>query len=309
MKMNQLTQAIALTLVLGGCTLAPKDKTPEVALAEQWVGVALKEQGGKDVAPSELGWRDFFTDPRLQKLITAALIYNHDLKKAALNVELAQAQYGISKADRLPTVGFNGGITRSRQGEIMGRSNISERYNVGLGISNFELDFFGRVKNQSKAALNKYLATKEARDAAQLSIINTVAKTYYQWRIAKALKDLAQETLATRQKTYRLTRLRFREGIAAGLSRTNPYYATSGKCLGNADWTAVGKAEFTQGKTPDAAISRQNVTCRCAVKGVIKAPRYSSSRIRIKGRQCQYRCGTGGNVPDYQFDGQYRLCQ
>ncbi|PIE45836.1 MAG: transporter [Gammaproteobacteria bacterium] len=214
--MKQLTQAVTLTLILGGCSLAPKYATPEVSLAEQWVGVALKEQGSKDVAPSKLGWQDFFTDPRLQKLITAALIYNHDLKKAALNVELAQAQYAISRADRLPTVGFNGEATRSRQGEIMGRSNISERYNVGLGISNFELDFFGRVKNQSKAALNKYLATREARDAAQLSVINTVAKTYYQWRIARALKDLAQQTLATRQKTYRLTQLRFREGIAAG---------------------------------------------------------------------------------------------
>ncbi|PIE39793.1 MAG: hypothetical protein CSA51_04180 [Gammaproteobacteria bacterium] len=81
MKIKQLTQAITLTLVLGGCSLAPKYVTPEVALAEQWVGVALKEQGSKDVAPSELGWQAFFTDPRLQKLIATALTYNHDLKK------------------------------------------------------------------------------------------------------------------------------------------------------------------------------------------------------------------------------------
>ncbi|MBS9781528.1 MAG: efflux transporter outer membrane subunit [Gammaproteobacteria bacterium] len=232
MKINQLTQAITLTLILGGCSLAPKYETPAVPMAEQWIGVALAEQnqqGTNNVSATELGWREFFTDARLQKLIETALTYNHDLKKAALNVEMAQAQYGISKADRLPMLGLSAGAKRSRQGKIMGRSNISNAYNVGLGISNFELDFFGRVKNQSETALNKYLATKEARDAAQLSIINTVAKTYYQWQVAKELKDLSQKTLSARKKTYQLTLLRFREGIASGtdLSTTKSSVATA----------------------------------------------------------------------------------
>ncbi len=215
-KMKNLTQAVTLALVLSGCSFAPQYQKPDVPLSEQWIGVALKAQNGQSVVASELGWREFFTDPRLQKLIETALQYNHDLRKAALNIELAQAQYGISQADRVPLVGLSGGKTRSRQGAFMGISNIREQYNVGLGISNFELDFFGRVKNQSEAVLNKYLATKEARDAAQLSLINTVAKTYYQWRVARALKNLARQTLATRQKTYHLTKLRFREGIASG---------------------------------------------------------------------------------------------
>ncbi len=215
-KIKNLTQAVTLALILGGCSFAPQYQQPDVPLSEQWVGVALKEQNSTGVAPSELGWRDFFTDPRLQKLISAALLYNHDLRKAALNIELAQAQYGISKADRLPTVGLSGEKTRSRGQTPLGNTAISERYSVGLGISNFELDFFGRVKNQSESALNKYLATKEARDAAQLSLINTVAKTYYQWQAAKALQNLAKQTLATRQKTYHLTKLRFQEGIASG---------------------------------------------------------------------------------------------
>lgn len=229
MKMKQLTQAITLTLILSGCSFAPKYVTPNVPLSERWVGVALKEQATNTVAADTLGWREFFLDPRLQKLIETALAYNHDLKKAALNVELAQAQYGIAKADILPAVGLSGDAVRSRSGEVMGRSNISERYSVGLGMSNFELDFFGRVKNQADASLNDYLATKEARDAAQLSVINAVAKTYYQWRVARALKNIAQQTLSSRQKSDRLTRLRFQEGVAAGtdLSASRSSIATA----------------------------------------------------------------------------------
>lgn len=219
MKIQTITQTVALSMLLGGCSFAPVYQTPEVPLSERWVGVALQAQKNT-VAPAELGWREFFTDPRLQVLIATALSHNHDLKNAALNVELAQAQYGISKVEQLPIVGLSGAASRSRAGEIMGRSAISERYNVGLGISNFELDFFGRVKNQSEAALNKYLATKEARDAAQLSMINTVAKTYYQWQTAMAMKDLAKKTLNSRQKTRQLTRLRFQEGVSSGTALT-----------------------------------------------------------------------------------------
>ncbi|MBS9777297.1 MAG: efflux transporter outer membrane subunit [Gammaproteobacteria bacterium] len=216
MKHSKLTQAIMFSLILSGCSLAPQYETPNVPISERWVGVALQEQSEAAVAPSDLHWKEFFTDPRLQKLLETALANNHDLQKAGLNVELVQAQYSIKQANRLPNVGVAAGAKRSRQGRFFGKSNISEMYNVGLGISSFELDFFGRVKNTADAALNKYLATKEARDAAQLSIINAVAKTYYQWRTARALKDLAKQTLHTRQQTYKLTKLRVQEGLASG---------------------------------------------------------------------------------------------
>lgn len=216
MTIKPLAQVITLSLLLSGCAnFAPQYQQPEVPMSEQWVGVALKEQASQDVVPSDLGWREFFTDPRLQKLIATALAYNHDLKTAALNVERAQAQYGITKTDELPTVGLSGSATRSQSSGVTGDS-----YSVGLGVSSFELDFFGRVKNLSATSLNDYLATKEARDAAQLSIISSVAKTYYQWRTARALRDLAQQTLATRQKSYQLTKLRFKEGVSSGTDLT-----------------------------------------------------------------------------------------
>lgn len=211
--MNTKTHATALILLLslGGCSLAPKYEPPEPVVTEGWGGTQLTNASDGQIAANNLGWREFFIDPRLQKLIATALAHNHDLKTAALNVELAQAQYGITKSDRLPSVGLNGSATRSSTG-----GHISESYSVGLGVNSFELDFFGRVKNLSKAALNSYLATKEARDTAQLSLIKTVAKTYYQWQTARDLRDLAQKTLTARQQSYDLTQLRFQEGVSSG---------------------------------------------------------------------------------------------
>ncbi len=213
MNNKKLPLLLAISLSLASCTnLAPDYQRPAVDLSERWVGVALQAQQSNDLVAHELGWREFFRDPRLQLLIETALTHNHDLRKAALNVELTEQKYGIQRSDRLPMVGLS--ASAKRQHNFGGR--ISEQYQVGVGLSNFELDFFGRVKNQSEAALNQYLQTQEARDAAQLSIINAVAKLYYRWRVASDLRDWAQRTLQSRRKSLQLIQLRFREGLASG---------------------------------------------------------------------------------------------
>ncbi|MGY0399519.1 MAG: efflux transporter outer membrane subunit [Ostreibacterium sp.] len=213
---------MVIMLALGGCVnFAPRYKTPIVPISEQWVGTALSEQqSASSISADTLGWRLFFRDSRLQKLIETALEYNHDLRRAALNVEIAENQYGITRADALPTVNTSASYTRTNNGK---------QYQAGLGVNNFELDFFGRVKNLSAAALNQYLATQEARDAAQLSIINAVTKAYYQWRVSGELKTLAQKTLVTRQQTDKLIQLRFQEGLSSGtdLSTTKSSIATA----------------------------------------------------------------------------------
>lgn len=172
--------ALPLAVFLGACATMTPYQQPDVPLAEQWINVALDEQQGQPASPTaaELGWREYFRDPRLQAFIETALQNNHNLRKAALNAQIVQAQYGITAADALPSVGSNGSYQRSRSARDfspMGRAAISEQYQVGLGVAGYELDLFGRVKSMSDAALNRYFATKEARDAAQLSIISTLS--------------------------------------------------------------------------------------------------------------------------------------
>ena len=99
--MKHLLKPIPLALMLAGCSLAPSYQQPEAALPQNWMEVAIDEQGhASGQTAAETGWRDYFRDPQLQALIEAALAHNHDLKKAALNIEIAQAQYGIQQSAR-----------------------------------------------------------------------------------------------------------------------------------------------------------------------------------------------------------------
>ena len=103
---------------------------------------------------ADIGWKEFFVNPALQQLIQIALDNNRDLRLAALNVERTQALYRIQRADRLPSV--NGSFGLQRQPSVLTGEQTSN-YSIGLGITAFELDFFGRVKDLTQATLSSYI--------------------------------------------------------------------------------------------------------------------------------------------------------
>lgn len=209
-------KALPCALLLGACTLAPKYEQPEVALSTHWMQESLKNpyQYEGQTAVS-LSWREFFKDPSLRLLIEQALTHNHNLQNAVLNVEKARAQYNIQLSENFPVVGINGQATRNKTGMAnspTGQDAYASSHTLSAGFNNFELDFFGRVRSLSKAALNNYLQTQEAKDAAQLSVIKSVAQAYYTVRINKDLMNLAQSVLTSREKTAELARLQFEAG-------------------------------------------------------------------------------------------------
>ncbi|MBP3195375.1 MAG: efflux transporter outer membrane subunit [Cardiobacteriaceae bacterium] len=205
-----LTTTISAILFLSACSFVPKYQEPEVPLADAWIPLSLQDKtqsSGKSAL--EIGWREYFREPQLQALISQALAANHDLKKAALSSQMAYESYGITKAQQIPTIGASASVARSRQSEYA-QGTV---YSAALGISAFELDFFGRVRALSESALNSYLATNEARDAAQLSIINATASAYYQARISKALMDLADKVVKARLEMLKLAQLQAKTGV------------------------------------------------------------------------------------------------
>jgi multidrug efflux system outer membrane protein len=110
-----------------------------------------------------------FGDERLKALVALALENNRDLRVAALNVELTRAQHRIQRAELLPTVGASASATRQHLGDDLspsGEAQTTTHYTVGLGVTAFELDLFGRVRSLSAAALEQYLATEQARRSA-----------------------------------------------------------------------------------------------------------------------------------------------
>ncbi len=215
MRKNLLV-AIGL-IALGGCNLAPDYVRPAPPVSAQWPESA-PASGARHVA--DIGWRSFFPDPRLQALIAAALDNNRDMRIATARVAEARALYGIQRADRLPNIDLNADRHAARTPDEVaqiGRSVTTQRYDVNLGLLSFELDFWGRVKNLSDAALASYLSTEEARRAFRLSLISDVANAYLTSQEMDERTALTRETLRSRQETRDLTDKRREVGVAGDL--------------------------------------------------------------------------------------------
>jgi len=212
-----------IVIFLEGCTLSPKYNRPQAPVPAEWpTGPAYKESAGKpgEVPASNIPWKDFFLDERLQKVIDLALANNRYLRLAALNVEMARALYGIQRAELFPTV--NASVSGSKQRippNVMGfpESLTIERYDVNLGISSWELDFFGRIRSLKDAALQQYLSTEQARRSAQISLVAEIANTYLILAADKENLKLANSTLETQQATYDLIKRRYEVGLASEL--------------------------------------------------------------------------------------------
>lgn len=208
--------AITAGMLLSACTMIPKYQQPQVAVPEGFK-YDSPQQG---IQAAQLGWQDYFADPRLHKLIEIALERNTDLRAAALNAEAYRKQYMISRADLLPGVNASGSGQRGRSAADMsptGRSEVSSSYTVGLGITGYELDLFGRVRSTAQAALQEYFNSAAVRDATHLSLVSSVAKAYFNERYAEESMVLAQNVLRSREQTYKLARLRHRAGVISAI--------------------------------------------------------------------------------------------
>lgn len=202
---------IAALLTLSGCQILPEFMLPKAPVPEKFTAPAAQAPAAADI-----GWREFFRNPELQQAIAQALANNRDLKTAALRLEEARAVYGIQRADQLPTVNATAGGTRTRA--LLGANRVEyTSYSVGLGMTAFELDFFGRVKNLSDAALAQFFATEEAQRSAQIALVGEVAKLWLNERALAEQVQIAERTLKARQTSYDLVKQRFDAGIANAL--------------------------------------------------------------------------------------------
>ncbi|RZT36261.1 AdeC/AdeK/OprM family multidrug efflux complex outer membrane factor [Cupriavidus agavae] len=214
---------VAAAAVLSGCSLIPTYERPAAPVDAAYPqGDAYKGATAAAQVPSavELGWRDYFADPRLQRLIEVALQNNRDLRVAALNVEAYRAQYRIQRADLFPEVGATGQGTRQRvpaELSTTGQRVISSQYGVSLGTTAWEIDLFGRLRSLSQAALEQYFASEEARRSTQISLVASVANAYLTMRADEANLQVTRDTLGAYERTYNLTKRSFEEGVASRL--------------------------------------------------------------------------------------------
>lgn len=202
-------------LTATACSMNPRLDTPAPPVASTFPTASLDE------APSAaaLDWREIFVDARLQRLVDLALANNRDLRISTLNVEAARSQFRVQRAARLPSIDANGSYTRQRApldtatagfggsaptspgaGPVAGTDAPTGiefgQFNASAALTTFEIDLFGRLRSQSQAAFERYLASDEGRRAARIALIASVADAYLAERLATEQKMLTERTLA-----------------------------------------------------------------------------------------------------------------
>jgi len=194
-----------VALLAAGCTMVPKYERPASPVPGQYPGSSTTNQ----THAADIGWRSFFAEERLQRLIEVALANNRDLRGAVLKVEQSRAQYHVTRSALLPTVDGSASYTRAY---ATGRT--ADSWSASLGATAYEVDLWGRVRSLNQQALESYFATAEGQRNAQISLVAEVAGMYYQLRQAEEQIELARQTLAVVQESYKLNQATFDAGAS-----------------------------------------------------------------------------------------------
>ncbi len=216
--------AIAGCMLLAGCNLAPKHVTPALSTPTEY---PPEVSPAGSVPTAELAWQDFFLDERLRALIAQALENNRDLRIAVARIEEARGLYRIQRAEQLPQLGGSAGVIRSRiganslgtQGGVPVASGgiALTNYDIGVAVTSFELDFWGRVRNLSAAARAQYLASVAGERAFRIVLIRDLASAYITSRSLAEQAEQADAAVESRERGLRIAKLRLDAGVTSAL--------------------------------------------------------------------------------------------
>ena len=241
--------ALVAALVLAGCSMTPSMTAPE---AERDLPETFAPAPGDTTLPAAAAdtarydsqrWWTAFGDSTLTALVDTALADNLDLTSARARVEELAAQFRIARAPLFPSVNANGQYNYQNQpantgigGAIGGggggdggngdappdggqQQSIPDRfefatYQATLGLS-YELDFWGRVRSQRKAALSQYFATAADLQTARLSVISQTISTYFQVASLQRQAALGRQAVDLLEQRLAITQDRYARGLTS----------------------------------------------------------------------------------------------
>jgi len=216
-----VTPALIVLAILTGCTSAPRAAQPDldVTLPAQWTAGA---GGTSGIAP---GWWTDFHDSQLDELVAVALRRNHDLRAAVARVDSAWAEAKIAGADLQPNVGLGFNATRQRQnfiglpipgdeGGVL--STTFTTYGVSLDTT-WEIDLWGRLRAQSRAALADFQAAAADLYGVSISLAGQTVKAYFAAVEANQQRALAQTTVTSFEASAAKVASRYQRGLRSSL--------------------------------------------------------------------------------------------
>ena len=222
MKTMTLRPVVAAALAavwLSACNLAPKYEQPALAVPDSIAAGAARSIEASESALDTAKALNWVANPQLRQVVALALSHNRDLRVAGANMEKARAQYGITRADLLPSVTAQAQGTRSRNSADLsnGQSTVSEQFTAQLGFASYEIDFWGRIRNLSEAGLQAFLQSEANQRNVQIGLIAEVSNAWLNLAADLACLALAKSSLESREKAYELTRRMDELGATSGL--------------------------------------------------------------------------------------------
>jgi multidrug efflux system outer membrane protein len=212
---NRKARLAALALLaplLSGCLLTAD---PSVTSGTQVVDVPpnYKEGGGKARAalPAPDWWRGFRSG-ELTTLVERAHLDNLDIAAAVARIEQADATTRIAGAPLLPSIGFDGSVTRSGTGADAGNSS----YRAVLNAS-YEIDLWGKNRAAARSAEFGAIASRHDREVIVLSTVSSVINTYFQVLAAQDRLRIARDNVAAATRILKVYQDRIGVGTASGL--------------------------------------------------------------------------------------------
>ena len=215
---KRLIVVLMLAIVATACTVGPKYRRPTVQTPAVHRADPAATPDPQTLADTK--WFDVFQDDALRELIRAALVGNYDLREAIARIDLARANYGITRADQFPTIVGSTDVSverRSRSGTFDLPEPIKRDRTFGsvlLNLLTFEVDVWGRLRRATEAARADLLSTEETRKAVITTLVSDVATSYFNLRELDFELEIAKRTLASRQESLRLIKLRQERGVS-----------------------------------------------------------------------------------------------
>lgn len=220
---NKYIAVLVLITTFTACKVSKDVETPKDALPESFRNTASTDT----TSVADLSWKEFFTEPSLQKLIDSAIVKNNDLLVAQKNIEAAQWQLTQSKWGNVPKINFQANATSTRLSDnslnglststFLRRKHV-EDYNAALNLS-WEADIWGKIRNQKRSALAEYLQSEEAKKALQTTVVANVSKGFYNLLMLDAQLQIAKKNLTLNDSTLFVINLQYESGQVTSLAK------------------------------------------------------------------------------------------
>lgn len=188
------TIIITLTILLTGCAVGPKFRSPKVVIPDVY------QYSTDSLSAQNLDrWWENFNDSTLCSLIDTALTRNRNLRSVVLNIEVARLGIASARSAALPSIGLSvsGGAKYSPQ------TKIAQSYSIMPTLS-WDIDLWGKIRREVEAAGASFRATEFQTIAIRQTLISEVATTYFAALSYKTALEISQNTYLSRKRSNRL---------------------------------------------------------------------------------------------------------